>query len=62
MSLAELKQSVLELPAEQQHEFVAWVNRIAANYGDIPDEALAGLAAEVWEADDRYAPPIPRFA
>lgn len=57
MSLAELKQNVLDLPAEQKHEFVVWVNQIAANYGDIPEEALAQLAAEVWDADDKNAPP-----
>jgi len=57
MSLAELKQSVLDLPAEQQHQFVVWVNQVASNYGDIPEEALAQLAAEVWDADDKHAPP-----
>jgi hypothetical protein len=57
MSLADLKQSVLDLPAEQKHEFVVWINQIAANYGDIPEDAWAQLAAEVWDADDKYAPP-----
>jgi hypothetical protein len=58
MSLAELKQNVLDLPAEQKHEFVVWVNQIAADYGDIPGEALAQLAAEIWDADDKHAPPV----
>jgi hypothetical protein len=57
MSLAELKQSVLDLPVEDQHQFAVWVNQIASNYGDVPGEALAKLAAEVWDADDKHAPP-----
>jgi hypothetical protein len=57
MSLADLKQSVLELPADQKHEFVVWVNQVAANYGDISDEALAQNTAEIWDADDNHAPP-----
>jgi hypothetical protein len=40
MSLAELKDGVLALPANERHEFVAWVNRLEANYGDVPSEAL----------------------
>jgi hypothetical protein len=53
MSLAELKQSFLNLPAEQQHEFVVWLNQFATHYGDLPDQALAQLVAEVWDADDK---------
>lgn len=57
VSLAELKQSVLQLPAEQKHEFVVWVNQMTGNYGDISDEAFTHIAAEVWDADDKHAPP-----
>ena len=57
MSLADLKQSVLELPVEQQHEFVVWVNQIAGNYGDISEDALVRNAAEIWDADDKNASP-----
>jgi hypothetical protein len=57
MSLADLKQSVLNLPADQKHEFVVWVNQVAANYGDIADEALAQNTAEIWDADDNHASP-----
>ena len=57
MSLAELKDGVLALPANERHEFVAWVNRLEANYGDVPREALDQLAAEIWDQDDRHAPP-----
>jgi hypothetical protein len=57
MSLAELKQNVLELPAEQKHEFLVWINHLTANYGDISDEALSQIAAEIWDADEKHAPP-----
>jgi hypothetical protein len=57
MSVAELKEGVLQLPAEQKHEFVVWINQVAANYGDISDEALTQVAAEVWDGDDKNAPP-----
>ena len=57
MSLAELKQNVLTLPDEDRHEFVVWVNRLESNYGDVPGEALDQLAAEIWDQDDRHAPP-----
>ncbi len=57
MSLTELKDSVLALPAEERHEFVAWINRLEADYGDLPGEALDRQAAEVWDQDDRHAPP-----
>jgi hypothetical protein len=57
MSVAELKSSVLALPLEQRHEFVVWVNRLEADYGDVPGEALDHLAAEIWDQDDRHAPP-----
>jgi len=57
MSLAELKESVLTLPADARHEFVAWVNRLEGNYGDVPGEVLDQLAAEIWDQDDRHAPP-----
>jgi hypothetical protein len=57
MSLQELKQNVLELPFEERHEFVVWLNRLDANYGDISGEGLDQLAAEIWDQDDRHAPP-----
>lgn len=57
MRLAELKQSVLTLPENERHEFVVWMNRLDADYGDVPGEVLDRLAAEVWDEDDRNAPP-----
>ena len=47
MSVAELKQSVLTLPAGERHELVVWLNRLEADYGDVPGEALDQLAAEI---------------
>ena len=55
MSLAELKNNVMALPESERHDFVVWLNRL--DYGDIPGEALAEMAAEVWDQDDRHAPP-----
>jgi hypothetical protein len=57
MSLAELKAEVLALPPDERHEFVVWVNRVEGNYGDVPGEALDHLAAEVWDQDEKHAPP-----
>jgi len=57
MSVAELKESVLALPQSERHEFVVWVNQLEANSGDVPGEALDQLAAEIWDQDDRHAPP-----
>jgi hypothetical protein len=57
MSLAELKESVLALPENDRHALVVWINRLEANYGDAPGEALDHLAAEIWDQDDRHAPP-----
>ena len=57
MSVDELKDHVLALPKEQRHELVVCVNRLDADYGDVPGEALDQLAAEIWEPDDRHAPP-----
>ena len=57
MSLAELKQNILTLPENERHEFVVWVNRLEANYGDVLREALDQLAAEIWDQDDRHAAP-----
>lgn len=57
MSLAELKENVLTLSAPERHEFVAWVSRLEADYGTVPGEALDQLAAEIWDQDDRQAPP-----
>jgi hypothetical protein len=53
MSLAELKHNVLALPETERHDLVVWLNRLEQNYGDVPGEALAELAAEVWDQDDR---------
>jgi hypothetical protein len=58
MSLAELKDNVLALPENERHDFLLWLNRLEQNYGDVPGEALAQLAAEIWDQDDRHAPPI----
>ena len=57
MSLAELKDSVLTLPEEERHELVVWLNRLDTNYGDVPGQTLDQLAAEIWDQDDRHAPP-----
>ena len=57
MSVAELKERVLALPAPERHDFVAWVNRLESDYGDVPGEALDQLAAEIWDQDARHAPP-----
>ena len=57
MSLAELKDNVMALPESERHDFVVWLNRLEQDYGDIPGEALAEMAAEVWDQDDRHAPP-----
>ena len=57
MSVAELKDSVLALPHAERHEFVVWVNQLEADCGDVPGEALDRLAAEIWDQDDRHAPP-----
>ena len=57
MTLPELKQSVLALPDDKRHEFVVWVNRLEGDYGDVPGEGLDQLAAEIWDQDDRHAPP-----
>jgi hypothetical protein len=57
MSVQELKAGVLALPQRERHQFVAWASRLETEYGDIPGEALDQLAAQVWDEDDRYAPP-----
>ena len=57
MSVAELQESVLALPQRDRHEFVVWINRLEAGYGDVPGEALDQLAAEIRDEDDRHAPP-----
>jgi hypothetical protein len=57
MSVAELKESVMALAPKERHEFVAWVNRLEGDYGDVPGDALDQLAAEIWDQDDRHAPP-----
>jgi hypothetical protein len=55
MSLTELKDNVMALPESERRDFVVWLNRLEQNYGDIPGEALAEMAAEVWDQDDRHA-------
>jgi hypothetical protein len=57
MSLAELKKNVLALPAQERYELVLWLNRLEAGTTDVPGEALDHLAAEIWDQDDRHAPP-----
>lgn len=57
MKLAELKNNVLALPDTERHDLAVWLNRLEQNYGDVPGEALAELAAEIWDQDDQYAPP-----
>jgi len=57
MSMAELKESVVALPPQDRHDFVAWINRLEGGYGDLPGEELDRLAAEIWDQDDRHAPP-----
>lgn len=57
MSLAELKESVLALPEKERHDLFIWLNRLETAPGDVPPEALDQLAAEIWDQDDRHAPP-----
>jgi hypothetical protein len=57
MSLSELKDGVLALAPEERQEFLLWVRSLHQNYGDIPGEAMDFLAAEIWDQDDRHAPP-----
>jgi len=57
MSVAELKDNVMALPRIERHEFVVWVSQLEANCGDVPGETLDQLAAEIWDEDDRHAPP-----
>ena len=57
MSLTELKQTILTLPESDRHEIAVWLNRLDADYGDVPGEALDQVAAEIWDQDDRHAPP-----
>ena len=57
MSLAELKESVLALPEKERQDLFIWLNRLEASQGDIAPEALDQLAAEIWDQDDRHAPP-----
>ncbi len=59
MSLGELKDGVLALPADKRHEFAVWVKWLEGNYGDVPAEALDQLAAEAWDQGERHAPPTP---
>jgi hypothetical protein len=56
--LAELKQNFLALSANDRHDFTLWLNRLEENHGDIPPEALAQLAAEIWDHDDRAVPSL----
>ena len=51
MSLKELQQSVLALPADDRSRFFQWVRR-QEEYGDVEPEAVAQLVSEVWEAED----------
>jgi hypothetical protein len=58
ISLAESKDSVLALSPDERHQFVIWINKLQADYGDVPGEALDQLAADVWDQDDRNALPL----
>jgi hypothetical protein len=31
--------------------------RLEQNYGDVPGDALTELTADIWDQDDRHAPP-----
>ena len=55
MDLAELRDKVMALPESDRHDFVFWLNRLEHKYGDVPGEALAEMAAEVWDQDDRHS-------
>jgi hypothetical protein len=57
MSLAELKDRILDLRPEDRHDLAVWINHLESDYSDVPDEALNNLAAEIWDEDDRHAPP-----
>ena len=57
MSLQELKESVLALPEKQRHEFVVWARHLEKEYSDVPAETLDQFASEIWDEDDRRAPP-----
>jgi hypothetical protein len=57
MSLAESKQNVLALPENERHQFTVWLNELEGDYGDVPGEALAQLAADVSVQDARHAAP-----
>ena len=49
----------MALQESERHDLVVWLKRLEQNYGDIPGEVLAELAAEVWDQDDRS--PLPRI-
>ena len=57
MSLTEVKENVLALPAKERRDLFLWLNRLEVGAGDIPAEALDQLAAEIWDQDERHAPP-----
>jgi hypothetical protein len=57
MSVQELKENVLALSEKERHDFLVWALRVEGGLGDVPGEALDQLAAEIWDEDDRRAPP-----
>jgi hypothetical protein len=57
MSVAELKNSVMALPQRERRELFVWLTRLETDSGDIPGETLDQLAAEIWDQDERHAPP-----
>ncbi|MBI2924503.1 MAG: hypothetical protein HYY24_02230 [Verrucomicrobia bacterium] len=57
MSVQELKESVLALPERERHDFVVWASRLERDYGDVDPEAVCQIVAEIWDEDDRRAPP-----
>jgi hypothetical protein len=57
MSVAELKETVLALPKNERHDLLVWLSQLEAANGDVRGEALDQLTAEIWDQDDRHAPP-----
>ena len=49
--VAGLKARVLTQPRPERHELVVWIDQLEANCGDVPDEVLDQLAAEIWDQD-----------
>ena len=54
MSLKELQESVLALPADDRSRFFQWVHQ-QEEYGDVDPEAVAEFVSEVWEAEENQS-------